>query len=272
MPAKKGLSKGLLWGIIGGSIGLVLLVVGLIVAWSFFVPNKADYTEASKTVESISKERFNLTSKLSSLQFGLSGTPTTDTVFNNDVEAAEKSLEQMKTDLEELKQSKAIRSGESKDKFSEMETKLTESITWYENALTSFKDSRVVLKDCSSTSYSSSQLTSVRSAMTSCANSLKGVKDLKNSDVKEFISRAATFYEEALSIIDKIASIPERDMYGSRYGEFSSLSEQWYDLSDDISDISRDFNSNFEKHSKEIDPATSITQLNEALYQAAAKK
>lgn len=271
MPVKKGMSKGLIRGIIAGSVSLVVLIVGAIVAWNLLVPNKADYTEANKTVESISKERLNITGKISSLLFSFSVKQTTDTVFDNDVQAAEKSLKQMKDDLEQLKKSKAVRFGEPKTKFNDMDAKLSEAITWYDNAIVSFKSARVAISSCSSENLNSSNIDIVRESLASCIDALKNAKDIKNPDVKEYISKGAEIFDNMAAILDKMAAIPERDIYGSRYSEFSSLSNQMLSLSNDTENISNDFNSNFEKHSKEIDPATSITQLNEALYQAGGK-
>lgn len=54
MPPKKGLSKGALWGIVGGSIGLVLLIVGVVLAVVLLGgPSKADYEEAAKLMRDL---------------------------------------------------------------------------------------------------------------------------------------------------------------------------------------------------------------------------
>ena len=46
MPPKKKMSKGALWGIIGGSIGLIILIVGIVLAIIFLGgPSKADYKD-----------------------------------------------------------------------------------------------------------------------------------------------------------------------------------------------------------------------------------
>ena len=46
MPPKKKMSKGALWGIIGGSIGLIILIVGIVLAVIFLGgPSKADYKD-----------------------------------------------------------------------------------------------------------------------------------------------------------------------------------------------------------------------------------
>lgn len=46
-PKKKGLSKGAIWGIVLGSVGLVLVIVGVILALVFLgPPSKADYEKA----------------------------------------------------------------------------------------------------------------------------------------------------------------------------------------------------------------------------------
>ena len=48
MPPKKKLSKGALWGIIGGSIGLVLVIVGVVLAIVLLGgPSKEDYAKAA---------------------------------------------------------------------------------------------------------------------------------------------------------------------------------------------------------------------------------
>ena len=52
MQPKKGLSKGALWGIISGSIGLIVIVVGIVLAVIFLGgPSKADYQEAAKAIK-----------------------------------------------------------------------------------------------------------------------------------------------------------------------------------------------------------------------------
>ena len=52
MQPKKGLSKSALWGIISGSIGLIVIVVGIVLAVIFLGgPSKADYQEAAKAIK-----------------------------------------------------------------------------------------------------------------------------------------------------------------------------------------------------------------------------
>lgn len=57
LPPKKKMSKGLLWGIIGGSVGLVLLIVGIILAVVLLGgPSKADYKEAAEYMSSANSD------------------------------------------------------------------------------------------------------------------------------------------------------------------------------------------------------------------------
>ena len=57
---KKGLSKGALWGIIGGSIGLIVIIVGIVLAVVFLGgPSKADYQEAAKTLKEFDGNNLN---------------------------------------------------------------------------------------------------------------------------------------------------------------------------------------------------------------------
>ena len=44
------------------------------------------------------------------------------------------------------------------------------------------------------------------------------------------------------------------DPYGSQYDQYKSIRDQIYDVQDNLRDASTDFNSNFEKSIKNVDP------------------
>ena len=106
VPPKKGLSKGALWGIIGGSVGLIVVVVGIVLAVIFLGgPSKADYQEALKTLEEFTNHKITA--------------PLQSSNSDNIKKRVEESISRADTMMKKLESSKIMRDGETKKSFGE---------------------------------------------------------------------------------------------------------------------------------------------------------
>lgn len=109
MQPKKGLSKGALWGIIGGSIGLIVIVVGIVLAVIFLGgPSKADYQEAAKTLKEFDGNSLNSALKSSNA--------------DNAKKLIEEAVGRADSMMKKLDSSKIMRDEETKKSFGEYKT------------------------------------------------------------------------------------------------------------------------------------------------------
>ena len=109
-PAKKkGMSKGMLWGIIGGSIAFILLVVGIVLAVILLSgPSKEDYKEAHDKVTKVRGTYLRVGSAFRMVSYGTS-TASTDKI--------KESVEEYKKSVDDLKDMKALRDKDVKQKY-----------------------------------------------------------------------------------------------------------------------------------------------------------
>ena len=109
MQPKKGLSKGALWGIIGGSIGLIVIVVGIVLAVIFLGgPSKADYQEAAKAMKEFDGNSLNSALKSSNA--------------DNAKKLIEEAVGRADLMMKKLDSSKIMRDEETKKSFGEYKT------------------------------------------------------------------------------------------------------------------------------------------------------
>ena len=106
---KKGMSKGMLWGIIGGSIAFILLVVGIVLAVILLSgPSKEDYKEAHDKVTKVRGTYLRVGSAFRMVSYGTS-TASTDKI--------KESVEEYKKSVDDLKDMKALRDKDVKQKY-----------------------------------------------------------------------------------------------------------------------------------------------------------
>ena len=259
--------KLIMW--IGIGVGALLLVgatIAIIVA--IFSVSKDDYRKAYSQMSEVSSANYDLNSKISSIQYGL--TSSTDTKFKNDVKAAEEAVEKVRSENKELSELKAVKVGEGKKQYDEFNKKLDTYLTFTSDALKSISDIRDASVTCDKAgSGTSSSAASVKSALDECVTAFKKVGDTPNEDVKAFVKKMVTEAENLASLMAKMAEIT--DPYGDQYDQYKAIRDQVYDAQDNMRDAQTDFRSNFEKHTKEVDVKDVADDLGDFLSEQARR-
>lgn len=267
-PKKRGMSKGLLLGIIGGSVGLLLFIIGVIVALVLFTtPNHEDYSEANKKVSEIATQLSSLDSTSAILALSFDNSSTTEVVFNNDVDSAEEDIVGIKKGLGELKEMKAVKSGESKQKYDKLVTDISASVEWHSGAVVSMKASRGALLICDSVNSVTTE--GSLNDVNNCISQIDLIKSMPNSDVKEYVSKirdsfvgVKEVYEEAKTIIDP---------YGRQYSQYQTLIAKADKIDKNHRNARYDFQSNFEKHQDDIDVYQETIDMSDFLFKMSTR-
>ena len=250
IPQKPSSNKKLIiW--IGAAIG-VLAAVGIATAVSIavFSVSKEDYRKAYNQMNEVSSANYNLSSKLYSIQYGVSS--STDTKFNNDLKAVKEAVEKVREETKKLSELKATKVGEGKKKYDEFNEKLEKYLTFISDAATSIGDMREASVVCSEVRSSpTGSVESAKSMLEECKSALNKIRDTPNQDVKNYVKKITTEFDNLSSLMDKASNIT--DPYGSQYSEYSVLRNQTYEVQDNIRDAATDFGSDFEKHAKEVE-------------------
>ena len=231
-------------------IGGALLVVGIVAAvlMSFLTVSKKDYQDAYSAYMDITSESFTLSSKISSLQYGLSS--GTDTSFNNDYDAAKDAVEAMRQENKELSELRAVKVGDGKKQYETFNTKLEKYLDFADDVIVSLKDMRGASVTCDKAGDTLGD--NVVAGINDCLAALKKIGDTPNKDIQAYVTKMTTETERLLTLSKQMATIT--DPYGSQYDQYKSIRDQIYDVQDNLRDASTDFNSNFEKSIKNVDP------------------
>lgn len=231
-------------------IGGALLVVGIVVAVlvSSLTVSKKDYQDAYSAYMDITSESFTLSSKISSLQYGLSS--GTDTSFNNDYDAAKDAVEAMRQENKELSELRAVKVGDGKKQYETFNTKLEKYLDFADDVIVSLKDMRGASVTCDEAGDTLGD--NVVAGINDCLAALKKIGDTPNKDIQAYVTKMTTETERLLTLSKQMATIT--DPYGSQYDQYKSIRDQIYDVQDNLRDASTDFNSNFEKSIKNVDP------------------
>ena len=113
------------------------MVVGIVIAVliAMFSVSKKDYNAAIDQYNELSSANYTLSSKISTVTYGLDS--ATDTTFDNDMDAAKKALDKVKSENTTLAKLKAASLGDSGAKYKTFNTKLEAYITYDTNLLSS---------------------------------------------------------------------------------------------------------------------------------------
>lgn len=257
-----GSNKKLIILIVSLVVGLLLIGGIVLILIAVFTVSRKDYSAALSQYNEVASANYTLNSKLSTLQYSVDS--TTDTSFDNDVEAAKKAIQQVRDENAELAKLKAVSLGEGNTKYKAFAAKLDAYLTYSNNLLTSLDTMRDAAITCDeSGTTSSSSAGEIKSAIDDCVAALEKVSNVADSDVKEFVGKIKDEYTSLSGVIGQIAAIT--DPYGDQYDQYKSLRDQMYDIQDNISNAQTDFRSNLEKHSDAVDPKESAEDLSKFL-------
>lgn len=256
MAPKKGLSKGVIWGIVGGAVGLLLIIVGVVLAVTVFGgPSKQDYLKANEKLNE-AKSAYN---DIGSLQY-ISTYSLTETTVKNDLEKLKTAKSTVDSTIEAFGKMKAVNDKDVKESYNKLKERMvkfdemmTTSIEIYDKILPVMID----LNDATG-SYTTNE--AMLSSLTNVRKSLEGLDltaDINKTYVKGLI--------EQIKILEVV--IPKKIAMNQDYTKYdASVNQQYYDASDKLNDLDSDWQSNIEKLAADGEVNDQINDLGDLLY------
>ncbi len=257
MPApKKGLGKGALFGIIGGAVGLVLLIIGLILALTIFGgPSKDDFRKAGDKLNEATTSYNTMTS----LQY-ISTYSATETTVKNDLQKIKDVKAKVNATVDELGKMKAVNDSDVKDAYNKLKDKMAAfDKTMDAGSEVYEKIMPVMIKLTKATSsYASSN--DLLASLTDIRKSLEGL-DLKTDINKTY----ATGLVAQIKILEDV--LPKKIAMSTDYTKYdSAVSQKYYDAIDELSNLDDDWQSNLDKISNEGEIKDQLNNLGTLLY------
>ncbi len=248
-PGGKKSKTGLIIGLVAGGIGLVVLVIiAIVVVVSMLSVSKKDYLSAYNQYSELRKASFSVDTGLITVGSFSSGT---DTSFKNASDEVKESLGKMEAENKKLSGLKAVKTGEGKELYTKLNTKLSSYMKYAGDKVVSMEKFRPAYSKCDEMSSTDRDTAAVKTALAGCVAALKSISDVPDADLKSFIETLAEQQEKLLAITEKIEAI--KNPYGSQYDEYSALRKQVYEISSAVSDAGTDFRSNSNKKAKDVD-------------------
>ena len=255
MPPKKKMSKGALWGIIGGSIGLIVLIVGIVLAVIFLGgPSKADYQAAQEKMNSIITKYNKVSSSLSYVS--TSETKSSLESNHDKITTAKGDINKALTDLGKMKA--VTNDKEVREKYDNIKNRL-EKFNEVMDALGEVYGKLLpAMSEYASTSSSYN--------ISNLATSIKKTKqDLKNADIKhEYNKKFVKDFTEQLEKMEEM--LPKIIEMRSDYKKYdSSYMTEFYTINTKIQKIAREWQSNMQKIGEEGELRNELNSLEDIL-------
>ena len=255
MPPKKKMSKGALWGIIGGSIGLIILIIGIVLAIIFLgVPSKADYQAAQEKMNSI----ITTYNKASSSLSYISTSETKPSLESNrdKIATVKGDINKALTDLGKMKA--VTNDKEVREKYDNIKNKL-EKFNEVMDALSEVYGKLLPAMSEFSGASSSYNLSNL------AASIKKTRQDLKNADIKhEYNKKFVKDFTEQLEKMEEM--IPKVVEMRSDYTKYnSSYMTEFYESSSKIQKIAREWQSDMQKLGEEGELRNELNSLEDTL-------
>lgn len=255
MPPKKKMSKGALWGIIGGSIGLIVLIVGIVLAVIFLGgPSKADYQAAQEKMNSIITKYNKVSSSLSYIS--TSETKSSLESNRDKITTAKGDINKALTDLGKMKA--VTNDKEVREKYDNIKNRL-EKFNEVMDALGEVYGKLLpAMSEYASTSSSYN--------ISNLATSIKKTKqDLKNADIKhEYNKKFVKDFTEQLEKMEEM--LPKIIEMRSDYKKYdSSYMTEFYTINTKIQKIAREWQSNMQKIGEEGELRNELNSLEDTL-------
>ena len=255
MPPKKKMSKGALWGIIGGSIGLIILIVGIVLAVIFLGgPSKADYQAAQEKMNSIITKYNKVSSSLSYIS--TSETKSSLESNRDKITTAKGDINKALTDLGKMKA--VTNDKEVREKYDNIKNRL-EKFNEVMDALGEVYGKLLpAMSEYASTSSSYN--------ISNLATSIKKTKqDLKNADIKhEYNKKFVKDFTEQLEKMEEM--LPKIIEMRSDYKKYdSSYMTEFYTINTKIQKIAREWQSNMQKIGEEGELRNELNSLEDIL-------
>lgn len=247
MP-KKGLSKGMLWGIIGGAAGLILLIIGVVLAVTVFGgPSKADYSKAGEKVT----EANSAYNDMGTIVYDLTSSSSTATSRKNAQDSMNQKLETFNTAITEAGKMKGITGDkEVKAKYDAVTAKIdtfNNSVDKIIEISDKFIPAYAEIGDLSSSS-TAAEIASVQTT-------LENIGTLKDDSTNTFVTASITY----------LKALAEYKAYRDAYtasGDYDSNAYTRFSAAyDTFSDAAKDWQSSIEKMSEEAELKNELNAL-----------
>lgn len=255
----------LLASAVGGAILLVL--IGLVIYAAVFSVSKADYRQATQEYNTVTKKGNDSIRALSSFTYLSSS--TTETKLKNDIEEAKTALADYKTANEAFTGLKAFRDSEVKTKYDAYTKKYEAYVVYADNFLNSIDKVYPAFQECgasnaTSTSLSSANLGTYKSAIDACVKALNGSKNVADKDLQTLTTELSKSYTTLNGYIAEYTALATPTTYGSNdYNRAREIRTATYDI--DFRAPVTDYTSNATKHSKAADPSDAANDLGQLL-------
>lgn len=220
---KKGLSKGAMFGIIGGAVGLILIIVGVVLAITLLGgPTREDYRKAGDTL-SDATTAYN---KIGTEGYELTSSSGTDASRKNAIETMKKYQSEFDDKFQEAGKMKGIANDkELKEKWDKVEERRSKFNTSVEELYEVSEKVVPIMREISNiTSPTASQLSSIRERV-------EGTK-VKNAPTNDYLTALANY----LKASEDYANYRSTGTYdSSAYTKYSSAMNDYYDATKDWS-------------------------------------
>lgn len=223
-PAKKGLSKGALWGIIGGSIAAVLLIVGIVLAVVLLGgPTREDYKKAHEQMTTVRSAYVKVSSSFRSAFYGSSGASA---------DSIKTSVDDYKKAVDGLKDMKALRDKDVKQKYDEFTTQNEKFTTAIDDLADASDEVLAVSRSCrisglsGLTSDRSKVLERYDSTVSPCVNALKKLSKVKNETIAAEAKKMVEAYDEQRGIVEELQKAYNAGDRDATLAAASKLSKQ----------------------------------------------
>lgn len=241
----KGKKLALILGSIGGVI--LLALIGAILYFTLGSVTKEDYRDAARQFNNVQIAGTAFYSDVSSLSYSLRDDD--DTAFNDDLKAAQESIDKVRSENESLSKLKAVRVGEGAKLYKTFNDKLDQYLTNGGELIESVKQLRPAMLTCAKISSATDADARV-TALKTCSTALGQVGELPNEQFKTYAAALKDNYAAYATTYEKIAALT--NPYGAQYEQYKTLRDQMYDTQDKISAASKTFTSDLDKRDKEV--------------------
>lgn len=233
MPAKKGLSNKAIWGIVGGVIGLVILIVGVVLAVLFLGgPSKEDYHHASKIMSDFNSRE-------------ILGNINRETDVESAKEEINKGIAKVDAYYEKLGNTRAMRDKDVKEKFDKYFNEYKDIKPTIQGVAESLPYLKTFRKDCNSGRYISSldkgadQVAKEFDELNGkCIESLEKMKQAKDKGIAEFADEQLKYLSSLKKYyMDRADYYSKRDSSVKKpeYPDYPRLSNPMRDSQEKIS-------------------------------------
>ncbi len=241
-----------------GGAALIVIVAAALVLPALFGVSKTDYSEAGSKISEV-KTSYN---KIGSTYISAH---STETEIRNGLETIESAKEDFTAKFEELGATKAIRrDGELAKLYDEVEKKKPDFDKALDATLESYKK---VLPAVTGVSKLPSSGSNLADEIVSLKKKFDDISGLENDSNKEFVSKMSDLLEKYATLARKVQE--GRDDY-KKYD--SSVSREFYTTATEISEATRDWQSNIKKLAEKGELREDLKALDDALFQKTIRK